>query len=126
MKILVPVKRVPDAETKIKIDQDGTGIVEAGVKWIVNPFCELAIEEALRVKESHGEAEVVLVSIGTSDSQEQLRTGLAMGADRAIVVTAENPDTWAVARLLVKIVEKESPNLVLASWRFLSITSGNA
>ncbi len=113
MKILVPVKRVPDAETTIKVNPEGTGIVDAGVKWVVNPFCELAIEEALRIKEAQSETEVVLVSIGTSDSQEQLRTGLAMGADRAILVTAADADPWAVARLLEKIVEKESPQIVL-------------
>ena len=113
MKILVPVKRVPDAETTIKVNPEGNGIVEAGVKWVVNPFCELAIEEALRIKEAGSDTEVVLVSIGTSDSQEQLRTGLAMGADRAVLITADSADPWAVARLLVKIVEKESPELVL-------------
>jgi len=113
VKILVPVKRVPDAETTIKINPEGTGIVESGVKWVVNPFCELAVEEALRIKEAQGGAEVVLVTIGTAESQEQLRTGLAMGADRAILVKAAGADTWAVARILVKIVEKESPDLVL-------------
>jgi electron transfer flavoprotein beta subunit len=113
VKILVPVKRVPDAETKIKVNPEGNGIVEAGVKWVVNPFCEIAIEEALRIKESGVEAEVVLVSIGTSDSQEQLRTGLAMGADRAILVTADNSDPWVIARILTKIIEKESPDIVL-------------
>jgi len=113
VKILVPVKRVPDAETTIKVNPEGNGIVEAGVKWVVNPFCELAIEEALRIKEAGSDTEVVLVSIGNSDSQEQLRTGLAMGADRAVLITADSADPWAVARLLVKIVEKESPELVL-------------
>jgi electron transfer flavoprotein beta subunit len=113
VKILVPIKRVPDAETTIKVNPEGTGIVEAGVKWVVNPFCEIAVEEALRIKESQGGAEVVLVTIGSAESQEQLRTGLAMGADRAILVNAPNADPWAVARVLVKIVEKESPDLVL-------------
>ncbi len=113
MKILVPVKRVPDAETTIKVNPEGNGIVEAGVKWVVNPFCEIAIEEALRIKESGVEAEIVLVTIGTSDSQEQLRTGLAMGADRAILVTADNSDPWVVARVLAKIIEKESPDVVI-------------
>jgi electron transfer flavoprotein beta subunit len=113
VKILVPVKRVPDYETKIKINPEGNGIIEAGVKWVVNPFCELAIEEALRIKEAKGDVEVVLVTVGTADSQEQLRTGLAMGADRAILVTADAADTWAVARILVKMVEKESPDILL-------------
>jgi electron transfer flavoprotein beta subunit len=107
------VKRVPDAETTIKVNPEGNGIVQAGVKWVVNPFCEIAIEEALRIKESGVEAEIVLVSIGATDSQEQLRTGLAMGADRAILVTADNSDPWVVARILTKIVEKESPDIVL-------------
>jgi len=113
VKILVPVKRVPDAETTIKVNPEGNGIVEAGVKWVVNPFCEIAIEEALRIKESGAEAEVVLVTIGTTDSQEQLRTGLAMGADRAILVTADNSDPWVVARILAKIIEQESPDVVV-------------
>jgi electron transfer flavoprotein beta subunit len=113
VKILVPVKRVPDAETTIKIAPDGKGIVEAGVKWVVNPFCEIAIEQALRIKEGGGGAEVVLVTIGGGESQEQLRTGLAMGADRAILVKADKPDTWGVARLLAKIAEKEKPTMIL-------------
>jgi electron transfer flavoprotein beta subunit len=114
VKILVTVKRVPDAETTIKINPEGNGIVEAGIKWVVNPFDEYAIEEALRIKEKGGGAEVVLVSIGKTESQEQLRTGLAMGADRAILVkSATELDQWAVARILVKIVEKEKPDLVL-------------
>jgi electron transfer flavoprotein beta subunit len=112
VKILVPIKRVPDAETTIKVNPEGNGIVEAGVKWVVNPFCEIAIEEALKIKEAGGDTEVVLVTIGSGDAQEQLRTGLAMGADRAILVNAENADTWVVARLLTKIVEKESPDAV--------------
>jgi electron transfer flavoprotein beta subunit len=114
VKILVTVKRVPDAETTIKINPEGTGIVESGIKWVVNPFDEYAIEEALRIKEAKGDTEVILCSIGKPESQEQLRTGLAMGADRAILVKASpEPDTWVVARILKKIVEKESPNLVI-------------
>ncbi len=113
MKILVSVKRVPDPETTIKINPDGSGIVEAGIKWVVNPFDEIAIEEALRIKEKSGDSEVVLVSIGGSNSQEQLRTGLAMGADRAILVNAEGADTTAVAKVLAKVVEKEQPDLML-------------
>jgi len=113
VKILVSVKRVPDPETTIKINPDGSGIVEAGIKWVVNPFDEIAIEEALRIKEKSGDSEVVLVSIGGSNSQEQLRTGLAMGADRAILVNAEGADTTAVAKVLAKVVEKEQPDLML-------------
>jgi electron transfer flavoprotein beta subunit len=113
VKILVPIKRVPDAETKFKVNPEGTGIVEAGVKWVVNPFCEIAVEEALKKKEAAADTEVVLVSIGPPEAQEQLRTGLAMGADRAILVTCADADTWVVARILKKIVEKESPELVI-------------
>jgi len=113
VKILVTVKRVPDAEATIKINPEGNGIVEAGVKWVVNPFDEYAIEEALKIKEAQSDAEVILCSIGRAESQEQLRTGLAMGGDRAILVKADAPDTWVVARILAKIVEKEQPNIVL-------------
>ncbi len=113
MKILVTVKRVPDAETTIKVNPEGTGIVESGIKWVVNPFDEYAIEEALKIKEAQGDVEVVLCSIGSSDSQEQLRTGLAMGADRAILVKADAADGWVVARILAKVVEKEAPDLVI-------------
>jgi electron transfer flavoprotein beta subunit len=86
VKILVTVKRVPDPETVIKIGPDGTGITTDNVKWVINPFDEIAIEEALRIKEKVSGTEVVLVSIGQKTAQEQLRTGLAMGADRAILV----------------------------------------
>ena len=113
MKILVTVKRVPDPESTIKVESDGSGIVESGIKWVVNPFDEIALEEALKIKEASGDAEVVLLSVGTADSQEQLRTGLAMGADRAILVQAEKADPAAVAAILAKVVEKESPELVL-------------
>jgi len=113
VKILVSVKRVPDPETTIKVNPDGNGIVEAGIKWVVNPFDEIAIEEALRIKEKSGDCEVVLVTIGGSESQEQLRTGLAMGADRAVLVQAEGADPTAVAKLLAKVAEKEQPNLML-------------
>jgi electron transfer flavoprotein beta subunit len=114
VKILVTVKRVPDPETVIKIAPDGTGIVTDNVKWVVNPFDEIAIEEALRIKEKAGGADVVLVSIGQKTSQEQLRTGLAMGADRAILVLADQAlEPLAVARVLAKLVEGEKPDLVL-------------
>jgi electron transfer flavoprotein beta subunit len=114
VKILVTVKRVPDPETVIKIAPDGTGIVTDNVKWVVNPFDEIAIEEALRIKEKAGGADVVLVSIGQKAAQEQLRTGLAMGADRAILVVSEQAlEPLAVARVLAKIVDGEKPDLVL-------------
>jgi electron transfer flavoprotein beta subunit len=114
VKILVTVKRVPDPETVIKIAPDGAGIVTDNVKWVVNPFDEIAIEEALRIKEKAGGADVVLVSIGQKTAQEQLRTGLAMGADRAILVLAEQAlEPLAVARVLAKLAEGEKPDLVI-------------
>jgi len=114
VKILVTVKRVPDPETVIKIAADGAGIVQDNVKWVINPFDEIAIEEALRIKEKVAGTEVVLVSIGQKTSQEQLRTGLAMGADRAILVVSEQAiEPLAVARVLAKIVEQEKPDLVV-------------
>jgi len=115
VKILVPIKRVPDPQTNIAVKPDGSGIVTDNVKFVINPFCEIALEEALRVKEQQGGAEVVLVSIGPKVTQEQLRTGLAMGADRAMLVVAEEDrDPATAATVLKKIVEAESPDLVLA------------
>jgi electron transfer flavoprotein beta subunit len=114
VKILVTVKRVPDPETQLKINADDTGFVTDTVKWVVNPFDEIAIEEGLRLKEKHAGSEVMLVSIGPKAAQEQLRTGLAMGADRAIlVVSDENLEPLAVARVLQKLVEQEKPELIL-------------
>jgi electron transfer flavoprotein beta subunit len=114
VKILVTVKRVPDPETVIKIAPDGSNIVTDNVKWVINPFDEIAIEEALRVKEKVAGTEVVLASIGTRTAQEQLRTGLAMGADRAILVLAEQPlEPLAVARVIHKLVESEKSDLLL-------------
>ncbi len=114
MKVLVTVKRVPDPETSIKIRPDGAGIVTDSIKWVINPFDEIAIEEALRIKEKVSGSEVVLVSVGSKVVQEQVRTGLAMGADRAILVVTEDAlEPLAVARLLAKLVETEKPDLVL-------------
>ena len=114
MKILVTVKRVPDPETTIRVKSDGSGIETDNIKYVINPFDEIALEEALRIKEKLGSGEVVLVSIGDSVVTEQLRTGLAMGADRAILVGCDQDlDSLAVARVLAKIVEEESPQLVL-------------
>ncbi|HVN85835.1 MAG TPA: electron transfer flavoprotein subunit beta/FixA family protein [Candidatus Binatia bacterium] len=114
MKILVAAKRVPDPNATIKVKPDGSGIVTDNLKYVVNPFCEIAIEEALRIKEKVSGTEVVLIGIGGKVSQEQLRTGLAMGADRAILVVAEQDlDAVAVARIFEKIVRTETPDLVL-------------
>jgi len=114
VKILVPIKRVPDADTKIRVKADGSGIETDGVKFSVNPFDAIALEEALRLKEKLGAADLVVVSIGGSDCAEQLRTGLAMGADRALLVRAETElDPLAVAKVLAAVVKRESPDLVL-------------
>ena len=114
MKILVPLKRVPDPATTIRILPDGTGIATDNVKWVINPFDEIAIEEALRIKERLKTGEVVLLTIGQSTWQEQLRTGLAMGADRARLVLSDKPlDTLAIARVIAKVVAEEQPKMVI-------------
>jgi electron transfer flavoprotein beta subunit len=114
VKILVPVKRVPDPATTIRVMPDGSGIATDNVKWVINPFDEIAIEEALRIKEKQGPGEVVLISVGQQNWQEQLRTGLAMGADRAILVRADKPlDTLAIARIMAKVVSDEKPEVVI-------------
>jgi electron transfer flavoprotein beta subunit len=114
VKILVPVKRVPDPATTIRVMPDGSGIATDNVKWVINPFDEIAIEEALRIKEKQGSGEVILISVGQQNWQEQLRTGLAMGADRAILVRADKPlDTLAIARIMAKVVSDEKPELVI-------------
>ena len=113
MKILVPIKRVPDPATTIRVLPDGSGIATDNVKWVINPFDEIAIEEALRIKEKLT-GEVVLATVGQSAWQEQLRTGLAMGADRAILVKHDGAlDSLAIARILAKVISDEKPELVL-------------
>ncbi|MFZ5468724.1 MAG: electron transfer flavoprotein subunit beta/FixA family protein [Myxococcota bacterium] len=113
MKILVTAKRVEDPESKIKVKPDGSGIVQEGLKFKINPFDEIAVEEALRLTTKHG-GEVVVVSIGGKEVHEQLRHALAMGAARAVWVNHEGPiDQMGVARLLQKVVEKEKPELVI-------------
>jgi electron transfer flavoprotein beta subunit len=114
VKILVPVKRVPDPATTIRVLPDGSGIATDNVKWVINPFDEIAIEEALRIKEKQGSGEVILISIGQQTWQEQLRTGLAMGADRAILVRADAPlDTLAIAHVIAQVATDEKPELVI-------------
>ena len=114
MKILVPIKRVPDPATTIRVLPDGSGIATDNVKWVINPFDEIAIEEALRIKEKQAGSEVVLVTIGQSTWQEQLRTGLAMGADRAILVKSDGYlDPLALSRILAKIAGDEKADLIL-------------
>jgi len=115
MKILVPVKRVVDTNVKIRVKADGTGVDLANVKMSMNPFDEIAVEEALRLKEAGKATEVVVVSIGTDKSAETLRTGLAMGADRAILVKtdAASVEPLAVAKLLKAVIAAEAPGLVI-------------
>ena len=114
MKVLVPVKRVVDANVKVRVKPDGTGMDLANVKMAVNPFCEIGIEEAVRLKEADIATEVIAISVGGSQCQEQLRTCLALGADRAILVeTDEELEPLAIAKVLVAIYEKEQPGIVI-------------
>lgn len=114
-KILVPVKRVPDYQAKVKIAASGAGIQTDGIKWILNPFDEIAVEEALRIKESRTDVdEIVVASVGPQACSEQLRTALAMGADRAIlIVTDAQIDSDAARRILAELCRKESYALIL-------------
>ena len=113
-KILVGIKRVIDYNVRIRVKPDGTGVVTDGVKMSINPFDEIALEEALRIRERGEAAEIVAVGIGPDDAQQQLRTALAMGADRAILVKHDGPvDPLVAARTLHAIVQKESPALVI-------------
>ena len=118
MKILVPVKRVIDYNVKVRVKADGSGVDLANVKMSMNPFDEIAVEEAIRLKEAGKASEVVLVSVGVKQAAETLRTGLAMGADRAILVVAaedvhQDIEPLAVAKILAKVVGSEAPGLVL-------------
>ncbi|WP_306520704.1 electron transfer flavoprotein subunit beta/FixA family protein [Rheinheimera sp.] len=114
MKILVPVKRVVDYNVKVRVKADQTGVDLANVKMALNPFCEIAVEEAVRLKEAGIATEVVVVSIGPATAQEQLRTALALGADRAVLLETElTVDSLQVAKLLAKMVETEQPQLVI-------------
>jgi len=114
MKVLVPVKRVVDYNVKVRAKSDETGPDLSNAKMAINPFCEIAIEEAVRLKEAGVAEEVIAVSVGSSASQEQLRTCLALGADRAILVeTEEEAEPLGVAKALKAIVEKEQPGLII-------------
>ena len=113
-KILVGLKRVVDYNVRVRVRSDGTGVETDGVKMSINPFDEIALEEALRIKERGEANEVIVASIGSSDAQQQLRTGLAMGADRAILIKADGAiDALSRARALLEIVNRESPGLVI-------------
>lgn len=114
MKILVPLKRVPDPDTRIRVKPDGSGIETDGVKFSVNPFDAIAVEEALRLKEKLGEAEVIVVTLGGEECVEQLRVGLAMGADRALrVPLAADLDPLGIAKVLAAVYRREKPDFVL-------------
>ena len=119
MKVLVPVKRVIDYNVKARVKADGSGVDLANVKMSMNPFDEIAVEEAIRLKEKGAASEIVVVSIGVKHAAETLRTALAMGADRAILVVAaddvhQDIEPLAVAKILAKVVEEEQPGLVIA------------
>jgi electron transfer flavoprotein beta subunit len=118
MKVLVPVKRVIDYNVKVRVKADGSGVDLANVKMSMNPFDEIAVEEAIRLKEAGKADEVIVVSIGVKQAQETLRTALAMGADRAILIVAADDvhtdiEPLAVAKLLAKVVADEQPGMVL-------------
>ena len=114
MKILVPIKRVVDYNVKVRPLSDNSNVDLNNVKMSVNPFCEIAVEEAVRLKESGQATEVVVVTVGGDESQEQLRACLALGADRAILAQSESLlEPLAIAKVLTKIVESENPNLVI-------------
>ena len=121
MKILVPVKRVIDYNVKPRVKADGSGVDLANVKMSMNPFDEIAVEEAIRIKEAGNAEEIVAVSVGPAKAQETLRTALAMGADRAILVESEDDlEPLAVAKILKAIVDEEQPGLVLLGKQSIS------
>lgn len=114
MKILVAVKRVIDYNVKVRVKADNSDVDLANVKMALNPFCEIAVEEAVRLKEAGTADEVVVVSIGSKSCEEQIRAALALGVDRGIRIdTADSPDSLSVAKLLAKVVEKEAPGMVI-------------
>ncbi len=113
-KILVCLKRVVDYNVRVRVKPDGSGVVTDGVKMSVNPFDEIALEEALRIKERGGASEVIVMSIGSAEAQQQLRTGLAMGADRAILVESDEAvEPLSAARAMLAAIEREQPGLVI-------------
>ena len=113
MKILVGLKRVVDYNVRVQVKSDGSGVATEGVKMSINPFDEIALEEALRIKEAGKADEVIVMSIGPTEAQQQLRTGLAMGADRAILVETSDPiQPLTAARVFLKLVDKEQPQIV--------------
>jgi len=115
MKVLVPIKRVVDYNVKVRVKADNSGVDLANVKMAMNPFCEIAVEEAVRLKEKGVVSEIIAVTVGSKAAQEQLRTAMALGADRSILVETDQEDVQplAVAKVLKALVEKESPDLVI-------------
>ena len=114
MKILVPLKRVVDYNVKVRPLPDNTNVDLNNVKMSVNPFCEIALEEAVRIKEAGNAEEVIAITVGKSESQEQLRTALALGADRAILVETDSLlEPLAIAKVIAKVVEEENPDLII-------------
>jgi len=127
MKVLVTVKRVIDPYVKVRVKSDGTGVETANVKMAMNPFCEIAVEQAVRMKEAGIVTEIVVVSVGTQQSQETLRTAMAMGADRGILVeVAGEVQPLAVAKLVKAIVDKEQPKLVIMGKQAIDDDSNQA
>ena len=114
MKILVPIKRVVDYNVKVRPKADESGVDLNNVKMAINPFCEIAVEEAVRLKEAGSASEIIAVTVGAENAQEQLRTALALGADRAILVETDlEVEPLGISKVLKAIVEKESPNLII-------------
>lgn len=113
MKVLVAVKRVVDYNVKVRVKADKTGVELANVKMAMNPFCEIAVEEAVRLKEKGIATEIVVVSVGPTNAQEQLRTAMALGADRGILVETADAEPLAIAKLLKAICDQEQPGLVI-------------
>ena len=127
LKIVVPLKRVPDPDTRIRLKADGSGIDPDGVKFAVNPFDAIALEEALRLKESLDELEILVLSIGGDECVEQLRVGLAMGADRAMLVRTESElDPLAIAKVLQAVYLREKPSFVLMGKQAIDDDSNQA
>jgi electron transfer flavoprotein beta subunit len=127
LKILVPLKRVPDPDTRIRLKPDGSAVDNDGVKFAVNPFDAIALEEALRIKENLGELEILVVTIGGEECIEQLRVGLAMGADRAMLVRSETElDPLAIAKVLQAVYQREKPAFILMGKQAIDDDSNQA
>lgn len=127
MKILVPLKRVPDPDTKIRVKADGSGLDLDGVKFAINPFDAIALEEAIQLRDQLGTAEILVVGIGGDDCREQLRAGMAMGADRALLVRHDAElDSLAVAKILAAIYTRERPDMVLMGKQAIDDDSNQA